>query len=136
MVNFLDSYIRLKMFNGLTIDVVYYVNCVRYELQGILKKTVGSDYIVCRRNGENIIIPFFGNGSIIKSIKLYSKDFCFNDADAVLFFNPCDLSKIYSTDEDIKIKVFGTEISYENDESKSREEILPYELLSYKSAVY
>ena len=60
MVNFLDSYIRLKMFNGLTIDVVYYVNCVRYELQGILKKTVGSDYIVCRRNGENIIIPFFG----------------------------------------------------------------------------
>ena len=118
MLNFLDSYIRLKIFSGEVVRVVYYINGVKKELNGYLEVVVGSDYIVCWDNDKKVTIPFFSDGCMIKTIELCNKEECCGKEDAILFYNPYEPSKDSSFDKETKDKIFGTDIIYSSNETK------------------
>lgn len=118
MTNFLDSYVRLRIFYGEKIKVVYYLNGIKKELQGYLYSVVGSDYIICYDGDKKEKITFFDKDCMIKSIELCNKDECCDKEDALLFYNPYDFSR-ESSFEEIKKKLFGTDIVYSNDTGKS-----------------
>ena len=122
MASFLDYYTRLKLSCGRQVRVIYYQDCVKKEMIGVLYKTLGSDRIIVFADGENeISIPFFRDGYIIKSIRLHGdNDYIVGDVHD-LFINPYDLSCISSDNVEIRTIIFGEHINYECQLEKSIE---------------
>ena len=123
--DFLDSYVRLKIFSGEKVQVLYYENGIKKELEGYLETVIGSDYIVCWNDNKKIKIPFYNDKCIIESIKLCNRDECCGQNDYIIFYNQ------YNTfSEENRSKLFGTDITYSSDDKIF--DVNPYFRFPYK----